>query len=133
PLRAEAILDPRHGIEHHARIGIAVALGVFAEEPAAPRGLHEGRADRGIVLLARQRRAGGYRRQGECFFGHHNLFAQITARYANDHHDIARIAIELMSSESQIPIAAKVASRRFARRLAAFYATLFGMTGVHLP
>ena len=38
-----------------------------------------------------------------------------------------------MSSESQIPIAAKVASRRFARRLAAFYATLFGMTGVHLP
>ncbi|WP_139485178.1 MFS transporter [Bradyrhizobium ivorense] len=38
-----------------------------------------------------------------------------------------------MSSESQIPIAAKVASRRFAARLAAFYATLFGMTGVHLP
>ncbi|WP_407151519.1 MFS transporter [Bradyrhizobium sp. ORS 86] len=38
-----------------------------------------------------------------------------------------------MSSESQIPIAAKVASRRFARSLAAFYATLFGMTGVHLP
>jgi MFS transporter, PPP family, 3-phenylpropionic acid transporter len=38
-----------------------------------------------------------------------------------------------MSSESQIPIAAKVASRRFAARLAAFYAALFGMTGVHLP
>ena len=38
-----------------------------------------------------------------------------------------------MSSESQIPIAAKLASRRFARHLAAFYATLFGMTGVHLP
>ncbi|MGF6313181.1 PPP family 3-phenylpropionic acid transporter [Bradyrhizobium sp. i1.8.4] len=38
-----------------------------------------------------------------------------------------------MSSESQIPIAAKVASRRFAVSLAAFYATLFGMTGVHLP
>ncbi|NEU97694.1 MFS transporter [Bradyrhizobium uaiense] len=38
-----------------------------------------------------------------------------------------------MSSESQIPIAAKVASRRFARSLAAFYATLFGVTGVHLP
>ncbi|MCC8938294.1 MFS transporter [Bradyrhizobium sp. Arg68] len=38
-----------------------------------------------------------------------------------------------MSSESQIPIAAKLASRRFAARLAAFYATLFGMTGVHLP
>jgi PPP family 3-phenylpropionic acid transporter len=66
-------------------------------------------------------------------FGHHNLFAQITARYANDHHDIARIAIELMSIESQIPIAAESASRRFAGRLAAFYATLFGTTGVHLP
>ncbi|WGS22921.1 MFS transporter [Bradyrhizobium sp. ISRA463] len=38
-----------------------------------------------------------------------------------------------MSSESKIPIAARVASRRSARSLAAFYATLFGMTGVHLP
>ncbi|MBR0874623.1 MFS transporter [Bradyrhizobium tropiciagri] len=38
-----------------------------------------------------------------------------------------------MSSESQIPIAAKVASRRFAARLAAFYATLFGVTGAQLP
>jgi PPP family 3-phenylpropionic acid transporter len=38
-----------------------------------------------------------------------------------------------MQSESQIPIAAAVAARRFARALAAFYATLFGMTGVHLP
>ncbi|MBR0800585.1 MFS transporter [Bradyrhizobium jicamae] len=38
-----------------------------------------------------------------------------------------------MSIESQIPIAAEVTARRFARRLAAFYATLFGMTGVHLP
>jgi PPP family 3-phenylpropionic acid transporter len=37
-----------------------------------------------------------------------------------------------MQSESQIPIA-EVASRRFATRLAAFYATLFGMTGTHLP
>ncbi len=38
-----------------------------------------------------------------------------------------------MQSESQIPIASEVASRRFATRLAAFYATLFGMTGAHLP
>ncbi|QPF82880.1 MFS transporter [Bradyrhizobium genosp. L] len=38
-----------------------------------------------------------------------------------------------MSSESQIPIAAKVASRRFAGPVAAFYATLFGVTGVQLP
>jgi PPP family 3-phenylpropionic acid transporter len=38
-----------------------------------------------------------------------------------------------MPAESQIPIASQGAPRRFATRLAAFYATLFGMTGVHLP
>ena len=56
-LRGEALLDPRHRVEHHAGVGVAVALGVFGEEPAAPRSLHEGFADRGIVLLARQRGA----------------------------------------------------------------------------
>src|SRR5260370_9470073 len=59
--------------------------------------------------------------------------AQIIARYANDHHDIKRIAIELMPSESQIPIASQAASKRFATRLALFYAALFGMMGTHLP
>src|SRR3954451_11520721 len=48
-------------------------------------------------------------------------------------HDTARIAIELMHSESQIPTASQDASRRFATRVALFYATLFGMTGTHLP
>src|SRR5215218_1605586 len=48
-------------------------------------------------------------------------------------HDIARIAIELMQSESQIPIASQGASRRFAVRLALFYGTLFGLVGTHLP
>src|SRR5512138_1345979 len=48
-------------------------------------------------------------------------------------HDIARIAIELMPSESQIPTASQDVSRRFATRVALFYATLFGMTGSHLP
>ena len=38
-----------------------------------------------------------------------------------------------MPAESQIPIASANQVRRFAGRLAAFYATLFGMTGVHLP
>jgi PPP family 3-phenylpropionic acid transporter len=38
-----------------------------------------------------------------------------------------------MTVESQIPIASANQVRRFAGRLAAFYATLFGMTGVHLP
>ena len=56
-LRGKALLDPRHRIEHHAGVGIAVALGVFGQKPAAPRSLHEGFADRSIVLLARQRGA----------------------------------------------------------------------------
>ena len=57
PLRGQALLDPFDRIEHHAGIGIAVALGVFAKKPAAPRGLHEGFADRLIILLARLRGA----------------------------------------------------------------------------
>src|SRR3569833_1457160 len=47
--------------------------------------------------------------------------------------DIARIAIELMPSESQIPTASQDASRRIASRVALFNGTLFGMTGTHLP
>jgi MFS transporter, PPP family, 3-phenylpropionic acid transporter len=62
-----------------------------------------------------------------------NSSAQIIARYANDHHDIARIAIELMPDESQIPIASYGVPRRFATRLALFYGTLFGLIGTHLP
>jgi PPP family 3-phenylpropionic acid transporter len=38
-----------------------------------------------------------------------------------------------MTSESQIPIDTQLASRRFATRLALFYATLFGLVGTHLP
>ena len=48
------------------------------------------------------------------------------------HHDIERIAIELMPSESQIPIASQGATKRFATRLALFYATLFGLVGTQL-
>jgi PPP family 3-phenylpropionic acid transporter len=62
-----------------------------------------------------------------------NSSAQITARYANDHHDIDRIAIGLMPRESQIPMASQDASRRFAARLALFYSTQFGLIGTHLP
>jgi MFS transporter, PPP family, 3-phenylpropionic acid transporter len=62
-----------------------------------------------------------------------NSPAQIIARYVNDHHDIKRIAIELMLSESQIPIASQAASRRFAARLALFYAAIFGLLGAYLP
>src|SRR5258707_9326851 len=51
----------------------------------------------------------------------------------NEQHDIRRIAIELMASESQIPIDAQAASKRFATRLALFYGTLFGLVGTHLP
>ena len=38
-----------------------------------------------------------------------------------------------MPSESQIPTPSQDTSRRFAARVALFYATLFGMTGSHLP
>src|SRR5437667_9991978 len=48
-------------------------------------------------------------------------------------HDIGRIAIELMPSESQIPIASQAASRRFATRLALFYGAIFGLPGAYLP
>jgi PPP family 3-phenylpropionic acid transporter len=62
-----------------------------------------------------------------------NSPAQIIARYDNDHHDIKRIAIELMPPESQIPIASADMPKRFATRLALFYGTLFGLMGTHLP
>jgi MFS transporter, PPP family, 3-phenylpropionic acid transporter len=57
----------------------------------------------------------------------------MVARYANDHHDIDRIAIELMPPESTIPIPSHDGPRRFAARLALFYGTLFGLVGTHLP
>jgi hypothetical protein len=62
-----------------------------------------------------------------------NSSAQISARYDNDHHDIERIAIELMPTESQIPIVSQQLARRFAGALALFYGTLFGLMGTHLP
>src|SRR6202171_3750042 len=62
-----------------------------------------------------------------------NSPAQIIARCANDHHDIKRIAIELMPPESQIPIDALAASKRFATRLGLFYGAMFGLLGAYLP
>ena len=38
-----------------------------------------------------------------------------------------------MSFESQIPIASSIVSRRFARRLALFYGSIFALVGCHLP
>jgi MFS transporter, PPP family, 3-phenylpropionic acid transporter len=55
------------------------------------------------------------------------------ARYANDHHDIDRIAIELMATESQIPMPSPVVPRQFAGRLALFYGAVFSLVGCHLP
>src|ERR1700733_4993389 len=62
-----------------------------------------------------------------------NSPAQMSARCDNDQHDIRRIAIELMPSESQIPIASQETGRRFATRLALFYGAVFGLGGTHLP
>ena len=61
-LRGKVFFDPRHRVEHHAGVGVAVAPGIFAEIPAAPRRLHERFADRLIgpgaraeeVLVGRQ-------------------------------------------------------------------------------
>src|SRR3984893_7887185 len=50
-----------------------------------------------------------------------------------DHHELARIAIELMPSESQIPTASSRESKRFATRLALFYGAIFALIGCHLP
>jgi PPP family 3-phenylpropionic acid transporter len=62
-----------------------------------------------------------------------NSSAQIAARYANDHHDLDRIAIALMPAGTQIPIASHAASRRFAARVGLAYGTLFGLIGTHTP
>jgi hypothetical protein len=62
-----------------------------------------------------------------------NSSAQISTRYDNDHHDIERIAIELMPIESQIPILSQHVARRFAGALALFYGTLFGLMGTRPP
>jgi MFS transporter, PPP family, 3-phenylpropionic acid transporter len=62
-----------------------------------------------------------------------NSSAQISTRYDNDHHDIERIAIELMPIESQIPILSQHVARRFAGALALFHGTLFGLMGTRLP
>jgi MFS transporter, PPP family, 3-phenylpropionic acid transporter len=43
------------------------------------------------------------------------------------------MAIELMTSESPIPIAPRAQARRFASRLGAFYASMFGTLGTYLP
>jgi PPP family 3-phenylpropionic acid transporter len=60
-----------------------------------------------------------------------SIAAQITARCDNDQQKPDRIAIELMSGESQIPTAS--AASRFAGRLALVYGSGFGLLGTHLP
>lgn len=50
-----------------------------------------------------------------------------------DHHELARIAIELMPYESQIPTRSLQQSQRFATRLALFYGAIFALVGCHLP
>jgi PPP family 3-phenylpropionic acid transporter len=59
--------------------------------------------------------------------------AQISARWDNDHHELGRIAIELMPQDEQIPMAPPAAPKRFATWLALVYGTGFGTVGTHLP
>jgi MFS transporter, PPP family, 3-phenylpropionic acid transporter len=59
--------------------------------------------------------------------------AQISARWDNDHHELGRIAIELMPQDEQIPMASPASSKRFAIWLALVYGTGFGLVGTHLP
>jgi PPP family 3-phenylpropionic acid transporter len=55
--------------------------------------------------------------------------AQINAPYANDHHELQRIAIELMPEAPAIP----TGGRRFASCLAIFYAAIFALSGAYMP
>jgi PPP family 3-phenylpropionic acid transporter len=55
--------------------------------------------------------------------------AQITAPCSNDHHEVDRIAIELMPETPAIP----TGGRRFAVRLAVFYGALFAIAGAYMP
>lgn len=51
----------------------------------------------------------------------------------NDQHEPQRIAIPLPTSESQKHPAGQSIARRFAVRISLFYASTFGIIGVHLP
>ncbi|CAN5250606.1 major facilitator superfamily domain-containing protein 6 [soil metagenome] len=51
----------------------------------------------------------------------------------NDHHEPKRIAIPLLTSESQKHPAGQSVAHRFAVRISLFYASTFGIIGVHLP
>jgi PPP family 3-phenylpropionic acid transporter len=51
----------------------------------------------------------------------------------NDQHEPQRIAIPLLTSESQKHPAGQSIARRFAVRISLFYASTFGIIGVHLP
>ncbi len=51
----------------------------------------------------------------------------------NDQHEPQRIAIPLFHSESQKHLHEQSTARRFAVRISLFYASTFGIIGVHLP
>lgn len=55
--------------------------------------------------------------------------AQITAPYANDHHERQQIAIELMPEAPAIP----TGGNQFAAGLSVFYAALFAISGAYMP
>src|SRR5262249_45879821 len=74
---AQERLDPVDPLENELGIGVAVALGEFAEKPAAAHRLHDGGGDCLIVRFGPRRRRG--RRQGEMLVGHRQILAHIPA------------------------------------------------------
>src|SRR5262249_52640073 len=87
-----------------------------------------------IVLLVRLRGARRNRREGKYFVSHVKPARKsLRSLPYNEQHERRRIATDLMSSQAQIPTGAHADSRRFAVGLAAFYASLFGLVGTHLP
>ena len=54
-LAANRRLDALDGGENHVGVGVAVAAGVFGQEPAAALGLHDRRADRLVIRFGRRR------------------------------------------------------------------------------
>jgi len=113
-------------------VRVCGTLGVLAKNQR-PATSPELVADRVVIRLPRLRRALdiGDRRMG--FFGHDKLIvANHSGVNANDHHDIERIAIELMPAKFPIPIASASAPSDSRPSSRLFYGAVFRLIVAHL-